>query len=197
MKADKNNTLEIAENFEEACGIYKVKPASMLQLFINHISFYQSLSNEFNGCYSLATNALLSHALKDQRGPSTPFMQQRAQSIKYLAALITLVAASQPSENEKRTQSREIISKIHESVHPHATFADHIMIDETQALRLSPDFCVLCELHNYHPKEVLENFMKDISLADDPRGKRLKLEEQNIAADFFFSIVIDRETYRQ
>lgn len=187
MKTD-HTFLEIPLEFRMACVICDFPVHKALQSFIDHISLYQSLSNEFYGCYSLATNALLSHALRNRRGPSSPFIQQRQQSIKYLGALISLVAAEDPPELIKRKESKEIVNKIYKAICPYASFKDQIQLDHTHFLKFTPDFSVLCELHNYEPKEILENFMKDISLAESTARSRLKMEDDNMAMAFFMEL---------
>jgi len=55
MKNIKNNPIIIPLEFRVACTVTKIEIQQVLQIFIDHISFYDSISNVYSEGYTEAT----------------------------------------------------------------------------------------------------------------------------------------------
>jgi hypothetical protein len=88
----------------------------------------------------------------------------------------------------KRKRCIRFVTAIYKVMERPHTPSDTIYLDEDSPIRLTKDFCVLCELHNCYPKEYLEYFMGRISIAEVQASNGLKIKEQYFTFDFFMKI---------
>ena len=87
----------------------------------------------------------------------------------------------------KRSYTRCFVENIFNAMERPHTPSDIIYLDEYSTLKLSKDFCVLCEVYDCYPKEFLEYFMGFISVADADVGFRLKGEQYHNGKKFLIS----------
>ena len=67
MIATKNNLIEIPIEFKVACTIDKVNIQEVLQIFIDHVTIYDSISAEYSEGFSEATRTISACLLDKER----------------------------------------------------------------------------------------------------------------------------------
>lgn len=191
--------LEIPDEFKIACVVNNLKIAEVLQVFINHVSFFQTLNS---GCltgfqeaslvmseYSVKTklsgkNSKLK-SITDIEGPEF----HREKSVKYIRQLIALTFHSKDSESVKHRKSIPIVKDLFKSIQGFKFCPEKICLNETEQLVFNNDFRIICELYQIYPKCYLEYFMNKISLAETNARLDLNIEVQCNAMAFFFRVV--------
>ena len=87
----------------------------------------------------------------------------------------------------KRNYTRCFVENIYNAMERPYTPYDMLYLDEYSTLKLTKDFCVLCEIYDCYPKEFLEYFMGYISVADAHACDGIK-GYTNFIYSFFFLI---------
>lgn len=190
MNSTNNNIIEIPLEFKVACSIYKIGIQEMLQAFINHVSVYNSLTEEYCEGFTEATSTISHFALEHKAAhvgaqAYTACMDLAAEHIKALWLIATNRRGKVSAKRKKCVPLIEALYKIAERKYAPS---DTIYLDEETVLRLTKDFVVVCEIYGCYPKEFLENFMSRISLAETHAKKGL-MRESNYTMGFFTSAV--------
>lgn len=183
MKEERNEQLNIPMDFKMACTIYNFQIHKVLQCFIDHVSFYESLSNRTNGAYSDATSAVVSYPANEENIPH--LVEIREIILKCVGELVSLTLQTEIDEDNKREKSIPIVSRLYKSIPSVKVKSIHLQLEKGHILMLSADFCIFCELHNCVPAQLLEHFMEKISLAETSAGIGLKVPEASPAMMFF------------
>lgn len=179
-------TIAIPLNFRIACATYHLSIPEVLQLFIDHISFYDSLSQKSDDIYRSATNTLLNYSISIRRETSTAFLNHRDPILKYIRKIIKIATLPVSTPQKKRKLCVPIVRSIYQildqSIPQHST----VMLEGGNLLQLKMDLCVICEIHNCSAEEYLEHFMSQISLPKNHAQAGLKKVVENQAMGFFF-----------
>lgn len=174
--------------FKMACTIYNMSPKDVLQCFIDHVSFYDSLSQRFNGPYSYATNVLISYPYEENEKISKAFSRNRDHAIKCIRGLLNLIMDPNLTEEQRRKKSLPIISELHKITPNNYIKTNELKLDKNTTLRLTLDFRLFCEIHELVPAKYLEHFMANISLSDISARNSLGMTELNYAVAFFSAL---------
>jgi len=191
MKTVNHQHIAIPLEFNVACTIYKLSVVEVLQVFINHVKLYNLIDKTYDEGFSEAIHAIIFYVrAKEQRCRSKAINKCEDTFNNCFHQLYTI---AEPKNSEllmvkKREYAEHAIATIFEAIERPYTSSDKIYLDEYSYLKLSPDFCILCEIYNCYPKEYLEYFMGSISLADAHAHKGLKLRYNNFVFDFFKKI---------
>jgi len=168
QSTDNHQLIEIPMEFKVACFISKIEVAEALQIFINHATFYDTLSKEYIEGYSEASGI---HETYVQSKGLTPAPARGLTGcnelfVRSLSDVIKLTKDKKNTAEAKRKKSRPIVKTIFKAMKRVHTPSLTIYLDEVATIHLSEDFCLMCEIQNIYPKECLEYFMNSISLAD-------------------------------
>lgn len=182
---EQNQVLVIPLEFKIACVIYHLKPEKVLQAFINHVSFFMSLSTDYLPGFREATNTLAEYSIENINYSASPAIaENRDFTIKCVRNVIEISKRKGISVEKKRKKCIPIIRQLNKSLNHYIT-RQKFFIDENSALELSDDFRIRCEMLQHTAKDFLEYFMSKISLAD--RDARVGLNKiiENPALAFF------------
>lgn len=190
MKRFDYSSIVVPLEFKVACTINKLNIQQVLQIFMDHVSLYDSLTNEYSEGFTEATKAVSIYVLskEKQRKPSKSFDKCKDLAINCISGIIQLIKMKEGSLEERRMKSSPQITSLYKSMVRYYTPVDRIHLDEDLSISLSRDFCIACEMHSCYPKELLEYFMSRISLADEHARLGLKLLEQNHPYALFLRI---------
>ncbi|SHF10083.1 hypothetical protein [Pedobacter caeni] len=186
MKNENPEVLAIPLSFKIACATYHLAIPEVLQLFIDHISFYDSLSHKSDDCYRLATNTLLRYVHPNIEGMSPAFRKNREAVIKYIREIIQMSVRPGIVENKRRKLCIPIVKKIFRLMEPNVTAAGKIQLYGDTILPLSMDFAIMCETHNCSPETYIQYFMDQISLPETHARIGLHCVSENPAMAFFY-----------
>jgi hypothetical protein len=182
---EQNQVLTIPLDFKIACVIYHMQPEKVLQNFINHVSFYMSLSTGYLPGFREATNTLAEYSIDHvNRTPSPAISESRDFTIKCVKSVIEISKRKGISEEKKRKKCIPIVKQLNQSL-THILTKPRLHLNEEQVLELSDDFRIRCEMLQHTPKDFLEYFMSKISLADRDARFGLNKVIENHALDFF------------
>ncbi|WP_316750927.1 hypothetical protein [Pedobacter gandavensis] len=185
MKMTPTTLVPIPLEFKIACATYDLQLSEVLQLFIDHVSFYDSLSQKSDDIYRSATNTVIIYSLSLCRAHSTSFLKQREKILKYIKEVIRIAITRELTPTKKRKLCVPVVKKIYQIMERTNTKETTIILDEGITLQLKMDFCLLCEIHNCTPEEYLEHFMSQISLPETHANFELKKKPENQAMGFF------------
>ncbi|WP_158800216.1 hypothetical protein [Pedobacter sp. L105] len=187
MKRISHQLINVPLDFKVACAIYKLDMQEVLQIFIDHITLYDSICREYNEGFSEATRTVSEYVLakKTKFSEGKAFLNCRDLAVENVQKIIELAKKQSGKAQSKRKISKIYVNRLFRMMNPVYISSDRIYLDEDNVLLLNPDFCVICELHNCYPKQILENFMGRISLAESIAKKGLKLSVYNLAMDLF------------
>lgn len=188
MTTEKDDRINIPLNFKIACTLYNLPVHKVLQFFIDHVSFYDSMSTGFNGAYSNATNTMISCPGKTKTS-NTGLLPHREMIIKYIREIIAVTMQHGTTEAKKRQKSIPIINRLYKSLPVEKKVPKVLYLNKKSTLALTIDFCVFCEIHDCGPKIYLEHFMNKISLADISARIGLQLIVENQAMAFFSKLI--------
>ena len=190
MKRINYQQITIPLEFSVACAIYKMEIAEVLQVFINHVTLYDTMSGVYSKGFSEATGTITSYirAKRKRTTQSKAMRNCRPLVISCLSNIKVLTTKKTGLTIVKRKKTRPLVNMIFEAMEQVYTISDTLYLAEYSTIKLSKDFCILCEAHNCYPKEFLEHFMGKISLADAHAHKGLKVVYDNYTFSFFLSI---------
>ncbi|RQO64507.1 hypothetical protein DBR43_32495 [Pedobacter sp. KBW06] len=188
MKKDKPE-LTIPLEFKIACATYHLAIPEVLQLFIDHISFYDSLSHKSKDCYRFATNTLLSHPHPPIEGISPAFQTNRDAIIKYVREIVQMSVRPRTPEIKRRKMCIPIVKKIFNLMEPKVTTSRTLQLDEANTLQLGIDFSIMCETHNCRPEVYIQHFMDQVSLPETHARIGLHHLLENHAMAFFYQAI--------
>lgn len=160
--------IEIPVEFKVACFISKTEVAEALQIFINHVTLYDTLSTEYVEGYSEASG--IHETYVQSKGlalaPGRGLTGCNKLFVRFLSEVIKLTKDKKGTAEAKRRKSRPMVKAVFKAMKRVHTPSLTIYLDEETTIQLSEDFCLMCEIQNIYPKECLEYFMNSISLAD-------------------------------
>lgn len=186
-----NPELTIPLEFKMACTTYHLAVPEVLQLFIDHISFYDSLSHKSNDAYRVATNTLLSHPHPPIEGISPAFKTNREAIIKYVREIVQMSVRPRTSEIKRRKLCIPLIKKIFNLMEPKVTSSRTLQLDGESSLQLGMDFSIMCETHNCSPEVYLQHFMDQVSLPETHARIGLDHALENYAMAFFYQAITE------
>jgi hypothetical protein len=190
MKRIKHHVIDIPLEFKVACTVYRQRPQQVLQIFIDHVSLYDSLTPEYSQGFTDATRTISSYTRgkiqKTKR--SKAFLKCRDIAITCINAVFREAKNPKGKASAKRKRCLFYVDALYQVMERPHTSSDTLYLDENSPLKLTKDFCVICELHNCYPKEFLEYFMGRISVAEAQACFGLKIKEQNLIFEFFLDI---------
>ncbi|OCX54197.1 hypothetical protein BEL04_08015 [Mucilaginibacter sp. PPCGB 2223] len=170
-------------DFKIACVIYHLKPEKVLQTFINHVSFFMSLSTDYLRGFREATNTLAEFSFENINYSASP-AENRDFTIKCVRNVIEISKRNGISAEKKRKKCIPIVRQLNLSLN-HQITKPKFYLDENTVLELCDDFRIRCEMLQHTPKEFLEYFMSKISLADRDARIALNKINENPALAFF------------
>ena len=191
MKNIKNNPIIIPLEFRVACTVTKIEIQQVLQIFIDHILFYDSISNVYSEGYTEATRTTSDYLESKEGKHRTSKSFRKCQDtaincIKYIQKLIK----NAPNEVDANRKKAELpIIKLYNVMERFYTPTNKLYINEFSTIHLSKDFCITCEILACYPNEFLEYFMNNISLAELHAREDLKEYVQNVPLASFLKIV--------
>jgi hypothetical protein len=190
MKRINYNIIDVPLEFKVACTVYRQSIQEVLQIFIDHVSMYDSLTGEYSKGFSEATMSISSYTRvkvkKNKR--SKAFLQCRDLAVSCINSIFHETRNPKGTTEAKRKKSRYFVNALYQIMERPHTPSVILYLDENSPNTLTKDFCVICELQNCYPKEFLEYFMGRVSIADVQARSGLKFKEQNFPFDFFLEV---------
>ncbi len=193
-KPEDVNITYIPHDFKVSLTLFNLSIQRFLQCFIDHVSFYDSLFPTKVDAYELATRALQKYSFErkefsqKQERPFDMSEEARDQSIQLIRAIAQISVQKDQSIKKKRKKAKHKVQKLFNLLNPNTVKATTLYLYEDQSLRLSPDFCMLCETHRISPIEHLTNVMEQISEADLEARMGLGKEVENPALAFYLKV---------
>jgi hypothetical protein len=185
MNEQQNDIINIPLEYKVACTIRYLKPHEVLQTFIDHISFYTTLSTAYSLGFREASDTTSEYSVTHGIEKASPaFVTCHDFARKCIMDVLRLTVKKGVSENQKRKKCIPIVKELYR-VMEHIKSPAKIYLDEDTVLHLSEDFCIVCEIHQHYPKEYLEYFMSRVSLADFQARVGLKKMVDNPAMAFY------------
>ncbi|WP_316821652.1 hypothetical protein [Pedobacter gandavensis] len=178
--------LPIPLDFKIACATYQLSIPEVLQFFIDHVSFYDSLSQKSDDLFRAATNTLLHYSVSIHRESSTSLHKYRLVILKYIQEMIKIATISKQTQSKKRKRAALLVKRVYEIIDRTKAQNTKLILEEGIVLQLSMDFCLLCEIHNCAAEEYLEYFMSKISLPVTHAQVGLNCIVENQAMGFFY-----------
>ncbi|MBB5645900.1 hypothetical protein [Pedobacter cryoconitis] len=191
MKRSTAQPIVIPMDFKVACSIYKLDIAEVLQIFIDHVSIYDIINQTYHEGFSEACHAMIWYVKKKRKTSINSKAMKKCsalfgENIRQIEILAKMKRRGWKTTT-KRGYTRCFVENIFNSMERLHTPSDVLYLDEFSTLKLSKDFCVLCEAYNCYPKEFLEYFMGYISLSDAHACEGIK-GYTNFIFEFFFKI---------
>ena len=198
MKRANPKLIIIPLEFKVACAIYKLDIKEVLQIFINHVTLYDSICPFYNEGFSEATRAISLYVLskKGKTRESKALLHCSDLAVDCLKGVVALARKKTGKCPVKRKKSLFYVNSIFKIMKRTYVPSDTIYLDENTPLQLTKDFSVLCELHNRYPKDYLEHFMNMVSLADFHARLGLNIPQTNLLMILFMKIAngFDRDS---
>ncbi|WP_158799531.1 hypothetical protein [Pedobacter sp. L105] len=190
MKKAKYQLIDVPIEFKVACTIYKLKISEVLQIFIDHVTLYDTICPYYHEGFSEATRTISAFVIARKRKfrESKALLHCRTVAVGCIKGVIELARKEKGKDQVKRKKSMFYVDSLFKIMERTYVPSDVLYLDENTTLQLSKNFSVLCELHNCYPKEYLEHFMGRISLADCHARKGLKITNDNLAMGLFMMI---------
>jgi len=189
MKQAYPDIITIPLEFKIACLIYKLDMAQVLQIFIDHVTLYDKICRKYNRGFSEASETFIRYIISKGKPRANSKAMRHCKSLFdeniHQIAILAHMKRKGWKASTRRSYTRCFVRNIFESMERLHTPADLVYLDEFSSLKLSMDFCILCEIHNCFPKECLEYFMGQISLARAHAHKGLKIPSNNFIFTFF------------
>ncbi|MCX2479361.1 hypothetical protein OQY15_09690 [Pedobacter sp. MC2016-15] len=193
MKKKNNKTLQIPINFQIACTLCKICPVEVLQTFIDHTNFYNLFDDTYDeGYWEVMTSIRIYISGKSGRLRESKAIRKCASTFDLCIGQLSMIADkvnNQLSMATKREYARHAINAIFEEMEQPHTALNAVYLDEFTSLKLTKDFCILCEVYNCYPKEYLEFFMGVISLSHAHAHIGLNLKYDMPSFIFFMKVV--------
>lgn len=185
----------IPQNFKIACGIFDFSIQRFLQLFIDHVSFYDILFETEVDPYEMASRTLSKYSFEKKEETETQLSQFYAIATKDLEksvqAIIDMRIISLQS-NLNDEQKRELAKKETESLYIHLGLnrikSKTLYLNNEETLTLSPDFCLICEVQQISPIAHLTNLMQSISIAELEARVSLNMKVENPGMAFYLMV---------
>ena len=168
MDSKKQLRLNYPEDFRVACRINNLDQQEVLQYFINKVSFYAFNGGEMDASSLLATNIILE--CMDETGRDImPVKEKKIQKIflKNIGLLIKLSANPHLNLVEKMQESIYLMEEWAMEMLPMVDYETSIETGNEEALMLSFDFNLLCQVNGLDSIRVLQYFIDKISLPID------------------------------
>lgn len=191
MKTVKDESIIIPMEFRVACSIYKIEIAEVLQIFIDYVTLYDIINKTYHEGFSEACHAIIWYVKKKGKTAVNGKGMKKCraifgENIRQIEILYNIKKRGWKTVM-KRGYTRCFVDNIFQSMERLHTPSDILYLDEFTTLKLSKDFCILCEAYNCYPKEYLEYFMSYISVADAHACEAVK-GYTNFIFEFFFKI---------
>lgn len=200
-KPDDVNITYIPHDFKVSLTLFNLSIHRFLQCFIDHVSFYDALFPTEVDAYELATRTLSKYSFEKENAEKIDETSENkndlfvVESVEALAAAVKAVKAmgqisarKDLNNKQKRKAAKKKIQKISNTLNSNIVKATTLYLNEEQTLKLSPDFCLLCELHHISPIEHLTNVMEQISEADIEARSGLNKGVENPAVGFYLRV---------
>lgn len=193
-KPEDVNITYIPRDFKVSLTLFNLSVHRFLQFFIDHVSFYDALFSSTIDPYELATRTMSKYSFeKKEFSQETESLNEmsaesREQSIQAVKAMAQISVRIDLNARQKRRKAKQKVQKLFNTLNSNTVKATTLYLNEEQTLRLSPDFCLLCELHRISPIEHLTNVMEQISEADIEARSGLNKGVENPAVGFYLRV---------
>jgi hypothetical protein len=192
-----DSTIELGLNFTDefsmACVINDLKQEDVLQFFINRASVYAFNGGDMETLSLYATSTVIECKNSLQSEP-TPVTERRIQlmSLKYITLLSDLIHDESLSKVEKMRRNFEIMREWDREMSPYTTYEKTFRIDESRYLLLTFEFNLLCKFNGLTPKQVLQHFINNISIARDRATNLLGYVHTNASVSLLILFALSR-----
>jgi len=187
-----NHVITIPLEFRIACSLYKLNPREVMQIFIDHATVYDWVSEDYSEGFTEASNTIGSYIVDARRILSGCHCYRHcldSAAITY-SGIYDLAQRKKGYAKAKRRKSLTYIDELYATMQRVYTCSDTFYVEKHITLELSKNFIVLCELNNCYPAEYLEYFMNQISIAQMEAKTGLELLYDNFTMAFFMKIVM-------
>lgn len=201
-KPEDVNITYIPHDFKVSLTLFNLSIHRFLQFFIDHISFYDALFPTEVDAYELATRALNKYSYekneieqkvddtfdKTDSSTSKESIENLDGPVQAVKAMWQISVRKDLTHKQKRKAAKKKIQKIVNSLNTNTVKATTLYLNEDETLKLSLDFCLLCELHRISPIEHLTNVMEQISEADIEARRGLNKGVENPSLGFYLRV---------
>ena len=185
------NITYIPHDFKVACKLFNLPIRKLIQLFIDHVSFYDSVCETKADMYKLATRTLVRHhQLLKADGKAKETVKRdipdsdRQKCVQLTRSIIAVSRQPLSTDQQRRNYAKPLVSDLSRYIGRITSDVNTLYLNG-DALTLTPDFIVLCEINSIHPLAHVIHFMERISLADHWARRGLNQIEANPAMGFY------------
>lgn len=194
-KPEDVNITYIPQDFKVACRIFDFSIQRFLQLFIDHVSFYDILFETGVDPYELASRTLSKYSFEQKEEGESQISSFYAIATKNLHKSVQAIIDMRIISLQKNLsdhQKRGLAKKKSEQLFTHLGInrikSRTLYLNEEETLILSPDFCLICEIQQISPIEHLTNLMESISIAETEARISLNMEVENPGMAFYLLV---------
>jgi len=190
-KEENPNLLTVPLEFKIACFMYKISLQEALQIFINYCTMYDAFKPTYSRLYSEALETIFRYL--DMKRPGTAVIADHGHEIQgCLLTILADVVENGLNESLAKKEVAKQVDKLMKSTSgTYYPKSRKLYLDEETSLRLTKDFCAMCELYECQPAEILNYYMSMISVADMETRGDLKMREDNCSMFFFIGTVFN------
>lgn len=193
--SDDTNITHIPHNFKVACTLFNLSIQRFLQLFIDHVSFYDMLFQTEVDAYELATRTVSKYSFEkeelvkdDKHSVNLISTTDLEKSVEAIQTMRMIYAKNDLNDRQKREIAKQEVQKLFFHLGTSSIKSQKLYLNEKEILTLSPDFCLICEVQQISPIEHLSNLMENISLADMEARSSLNMRIENPSIAFYLRI---------
>lgn len=179
--------LSYKEDFRIACMINHLNYKSVLQYFVDHVSFYVFIGGNMASAYIWATAVCVEcrEAIGEKKEPVKDQHTQQV-SLKHIKLLAAVIADSDLTD--KIAKSKSVMKEWSAEMPKLQDYFHEIMLANEGSLQLSFDFNLLCSLNGISVQNLLQYFIDHISLARERAVNLLQIVKTDPSTSLLLSL---------
>lgn len=189
------NITNIPHDFKVACKLFNIPVRAFLQLFVDHVSFYDAVCNTGVDMHKLATRTIIRHHHQLENGEVTTqplawdmLGSDRQKCIQLIKSIIALSKQSSYDDKQRRKYAKALVSDLSLYIGRKKSHHTDVIYLNDDAITITPDFSVLCGIESSSPLAEVAHFMERVSLAEHWARKGLNQMQANPAMAFFANV---------
>jgi len=188
MTKENQNLITVPSDFKEACSNCKITMQFALQIFIDCCTLFHALKPGYSCLFSEALETIFRYL--DTKRPGTNVITDNSKETQdHLLAILKIVVEKRAYETlAKKEVAKHVDGLLKSTAGRYYPSSRKLFLDAETPLKLTKDFCAMCQLYECYPAEILNYYMGMISLADvEFRGDVNIIKAENHSMFFFMN----------
>jgi len=198
MTKENQNLITVPAEFKEACSNCTITMQFALQIFIDCCTLFHALKPGYTCLFNEALETIFRYI--DSKRPGTKVITDNSKETQdHLLAILKIVVEKRAYETmAKKEVAKHVDGLLKSTAGRFYPSSRKLFIDAETPLKLTKDFCAMCQLYECHPAEILNYYMSTISLADvDFRGDVNVIKAENYSMFFFMNTMYNYVQHRR